>query len=151
MNSLNHKSTKHIEHTLSYLHGADVVIHATVEDIDHGVIQLVIPAHLHHLQTFMFLRWHMLIYIIQTIKCCSYEAYAHTHLLYVQVGDVHVDQASLHTIHHAVLLEVAEEVSHDRCSQTANPLTQNVGLQTLQKHTPGHWVLHQPRVDLVKQ
>lgn len=85
----------------------------------------------------MCLSRHMLIYI-QTIKRCSCEAYAHAHLLYVQVGDVHVDKAPLHAIHHAVLLEVAEEVSHDRCSQTANPLAQNVGLQTLQKHTPGH-------------
>ncbi len=65
------------------------------------------------------------------MKSCCYEAFAHTHLLYVQIGDVHMDQASLHTIHHAILLEVAEEVSHDGCSQATNPLAQNVRLQTL--------------------
>lgn len=74
-----------------------------------------------------------------------------THLLYIQVGDVHVHQTALYTLHHTIFLEVTEEVPHDRRRQAADPLAQDVRLQTLQEDAFSHRVLHQPRVDLVKQ
>src|SRR4029434_1095797 len=56
------------------------------------------------------------------------HTHTHTHLLNIQVGDVHVHQAALHTLHHAVVLEVGQQVPHDGRSQAANPLAQNIRL-----------------------
>lgn len=90
-------------------------------------------------------------YLFKHPNTLSQEPWGQTHLLYIQVGDVHVHQAALHTLHHTIFLEVTEEVPHDGRCQAADPLAQNVWLETLQEDALSHRVLHQPRVDLVKQ
>lgn len=34
----------------AYFHGCSVIIHATIENVDHSIIELVFPAHLNHLK-----------------------------------------------------------------------------------------------------
>lgn len=34
----------------AYFHRRSVVIHATIENVDHSIIEFVVPAHLNHLK-----------------------------------------------------------------------------------------------------
>lgn len=44
------RTSQQVQEQLSYLHGADEVVHAAVVDVDHGIVQPVLPAQQHHLQ-----------------------------------------------------------------------------------------------------
>lgn len=73
------------------------------------------------------------------------------HLLYVQAGDIQVDDASLQALHHTAALVMHEKVFHDWCGKVTKAVCDYVGLQGLQEDAFSHHVLHQLRVQLVKQ
>lgn len=73
------------------------------------------------------------------------------HLLYVQAGDVQVDDASLQALHHRAALVMREKVFHDWCGKVTKAVCNNVGLQGFQEDAFSHHVIHQLRVQLDKQ
>lgn len=72
-------------------------------------------------------------------------------LLYVQAGDVQVYDAPLQAVHHAAVVVVGQQVPHDGRGQVTQAVGHNVGLQRLQEDALSHCVLHQARVQLLKQ
>lgn len=128
----------------TYFHRCSVVVHATIKNVDHRIVELVLPTHLNHLQKHKLLKGQLFF---------GQHSYLllDAHLLYVQAGDVQMDDASLQALHHTAALVMHEKVFHERCGKVTKAVCDNVGLQGFQEDAFSHHVLHQLRVQLVKQ
>ena len=71
--------------------------------------------------------------------------------MYVQTGYVHMDNASLHVLHHALALVVVDKVLHYVWCDGRQLVTQDVGLQALKECALRNGVKAKPLVDLVKE
>lgn len=73
-----------------------------------------------------------------------------THLLYVEAGNVQMDNTSLQAVHHTTASVMWKEVLHNRGGEVTKVVRNNVGLQWLQEDTFSHHVLHQLSIQPVK-
>lgn len=125
-------------------------------------MEFILPTDLHNLapkhSTFLT-RCLLLVY---TFTCCQVASkfiqfthasrqFRQADLLYVQAGDVQVYDASFQAVHQAAAVVVGQQIPHNGCGQVTKAVGHNVGLQRLQEDALSHRVLHQARVELLKQ
>lgn len=81
----------------------------------------------------------------------SCHTHTQTYLLYVQAGDIQMDDAPLQTVHHTIAVVMGQEVPHDGRGQVTEAVGDNVRLQRLQEGPLSNRVLHQPSIQLAEQ